>query len=77
MLCGIFSIVAKSGGCSSVVMHRLLTVGASLVAEHGPSRVKMSVAVARGLLAVAPRLLAVARGLLAVACGLLAVAPRL
>ena len=31
------------------MMHRLLTVVAALVAEHGPSREKISVAVAPGL----------------------------
>ena len=30
-----FSLVVASGGYSLVVMHRLLIVAASLVAEHG------------------------------------------
>ena len=33
--CAIFSLVVASGGYSLAVLHRLLTVVASLVVEHG------------------------------------------
>ena len=32
-----FSLAAERGGCSLVVVHRLLTAAAFLVAEHGSS----------------------------------------
>ena len=48
LLCKRLLFVA-SGGYSPVVEHRLLFVVASLVAEHRPQRVQVSVFAARGL----------------------------
>ena len=47
-MCGL-SLVVESGGCSQVVVCRLLVAVVSLVAEHGLLGTWASVVVARGL----------------------------